>query len=71
MKTNMKTTMKTTTMVTQDKLNAQIVGVRQQEAGKNFVVYADGTTREVESWKEALKFLKRGEIERNLLGVKI
>lgn len=54
----------------QDKLDAQIVGVRQ-EAGKNYVVYADKTTREVESWKEACEALKRGEIERNLLGIKI
>ena len=54
----------------QVKLDAQIVGVRQA-AGKNYVVYADKTTREVGSWKEACDALKRGKIERNLLGIKI
>lgn len=52
------------------RLDATIIGVRQQD-GKNYVIYADGATREVESWKAGWEALKRGEIERNLLGIRL
>jgi hypothetical protein len=52
-------------------IDAQIMKVRNDGAGKNFVVYADGSERQVPSWKEACEALKRGEIQRNLLGIKI